>query len=174
MVQWKRSSSRVEAGTSACLTISDSDCRLPAELGQERQVTSFVEARNSAFLSRCSRGDRPLFQLYLEPRGFSRRCTGVSVRLRIANSSTGLHSKRCPGIGFLSRADRVIGVIRNVTPPSRPLLKFLRETGLILRWDEKVGNPFQTKQGNRPSYRDQEGRRGSDEMVPGNLGVPLE
>ena len=31
----------------------------------------------------------------------------------------------------------------------------------------KAGNPFQTKQGNRLSYRDQEGRRGSDEVVPG-------
>ena len=33
----------------------------------------------------------------------------------------------------------------------------------------KVGNPFQRKQGNRLSYRDQEGRRGSDEVVPGPL-----
>ena len=89
-------------------------------------------------------------------------------------SSTGLHSKRCPGIAFLSRADREIGVLRNVAPSTRRRLKFLHETGLILRWDEKVRNPFQTKQGNQSSCRDQEGRRGSDEMVPGNLGVPLD
>ena len=31
----------------------------------------------------------------------------------------------------------------------------------------KAGNPFQTTQGNRLSCRDQEGRRGSDEVVPG-------
>ena len=42
-----------------------------------------------------------------------------------------------------------------------------RETGLILRCAGKAGNPFQTKQGNRPSRRDQEGRRGSEEAVPG-------
>ena len=30
-------------------------------------------------------------------------------------------------------------------------LECLRETGLILRCDRKVGNPFQTKQGSRPS-----------------------
>ena len=94
--------------------------------------------------------------------------------LRVATSSTGLHSKRCPGIGFLSRADREIGVLRNVSPPTRPCLEFLRETGLILRCDGKVGNPFQTKQGNRHTCRDQEGRMGSEEMVPGILGVPLE
>ena len=94
--------------------------------------------------------------------------------LRVVTSSTGLHSKRCPGIGFLSRADQEIGVLRNVSPPTRPCLEFLRETGLILRCDGKVGNPFQTKQGNRHTCRDQEGRMGSEEMVPGIFGVPLE
>src|SRR5574340_1181517 len=62
----------------------------------------------------------------------------------VLTSFTGWSSKRCPGIGFLSRGDR------------------------------KVGNPFQTKQGNRPSCPDQEGRKGSEEGVPENLRVPLE
>ena len=61
-----------------------------------------------------------------------------------------------------------------MAPPTRPRFEFLHETGLILSGDGKVGNPFQTKQGNLPSCRDQEGRRGSKEVVPGNLGVPLE
>ena len=51
-------------------------------------------------------------------------------------------------------------------PPTRPRLECLRETGLILRCDRKVGNPFQTKQGSRPSCPDQEGRKGSEEGVP--------
>ena len=46
-------------------------------------------------------------------------------------------------------------------------LEFPREAGLILRCAGKAGNPFQTTQGNRLSCRDQEGRRGSDEVVPG-------
>ena len=37
-----------------------------------------------------------------------------------------------------------------------------------MRCDRKVGNPFQTKQGSRPSCRDQEGSRGSEEVVPEN------
>ena len=81
---------------------------------------------------------------------------------------------RCPDIGFLSRGDQEIVVLRNVEPPTRPRLQFRRETGLILRCDRKVGNPFQTKQGSRPSCRDQEGRRASEEVVPENLSVPLE
>ena len=51
----------------------------------------------------------------------------------------------------------------------RASLEFLRETSLILRCDGKVGIPFQTKQGTRPSCRDQEGRRGSDAVVLGTL-----
>src|SRR5574340_1026134 len=92
----------------------------------------------------------------------------------VLTSFTGWSSERCPGIGFLSRGDREIGVLRNVEPPTRPRLECLRATGLILRCDRKVGNPFQTKQGSLPSCRDQEGRRGSEEVVPGNLGVPLQ
>ena len=89
-------------------------------------------------------------------------------------SFTGWTSERCPGIGFLSRGDRKIRVLRNVEAPTRPRLEFSRETGLILRCDRKFGNPLEAKQGSRPSCEDQEGRRGSEEVVPENLGVPLQ
>ena len=42
------------------------------------------------------------------------------------------------------------------------------QRGLLLRYDRNVGIPFQTKQGNLPSSRDEEGQRGSDWGVPGN------
>src|SRR5574341_308414 len=48
---------------------SDSDRKVPADLGQESQASSWVEAWNSACLSRCSWGDRPLVERYLEPGG---------------------------------------------------------------------------------------------------------
>ena len=166
MVQRKRASSPVEAGTSGFLSVSDSDHWVPSDLGQESQASSWVEAWNSACLSRCSWVDRPRVELYLEPALFSGRCTGVSVPLRVGTSSTGWHSKRCPGFGFFSRADCEIGVLRNVAPPTSPRLEFLRETRLNLRWDRKVGNPIQTKQGNGHSCRDQEGITGSEEVMP--------
>ena len=150
-----------------CLSISDSYHRVPAELGQERQALSCVEAWNSTCPSICSWGDRPLVELYLEPMGFSRQCSGVSVPLCVSTSSRGLHSKKCPAIGSLSRADWDIWVLRNVAPPTRPRLEFLSETGLILRCDRKVGNRFQIKQGNGPFCREQEGRRVSEEVVLG-------
>ena len=107
LVQWKRASCRVEAGTSGFVSISNSDRRVPAELGQESHASSCKEEWNYACLSSYSRGDRELFELCLESAGFSRRCTRVSVPLRVVPSSTGLPFKRCPGIGFLSRADRI-------------------------------------------------------------------
>ena len=51
-------------------------------------------------------------------------------------------------------------------------LEFPRETGLIPRCAGKSGNPFHTTQGNRLSCRDQEGRRGLDELVPGTSVFP--
>ena len=51
-------------------------------------------------------------------------------------------------------------------------LEFHHETGLILRWAGKVGNSLQANQGNRPSCRDQEQRRVSDEVVPGTSVFP--
>ena len=131
------------------------------------------EEGNPAGLSSCSGGLRPLVELCVEPAGFSGQCTGLSVPLRVVPSPTGLPSKRCPGIGFLSRADWEIGVVRHVAPPTRLRLELPRENGLILRWAGKVGNPLQTEQWSRPSFRDQERRRGSDEVLPGTLVFPL-
>ena len=75
LVHWKRASSPVEAGSLGFLSISDCVGRVLAELGQESQASSWVEAWNSACLSRCPRGERPLVELYLEPGVFSERCT---------------------------------------------------------------------------------------------------
>ena len=62
---------RVEEGISVFLSISDFDHRFFAQLEQESQASSCVEEWNSACLSSCSRGDRPLVKLYLESAAFS-------------------------------------------------------------------------------------------------------
>ena len=48
----------------------------------------------------------------------------MSVPLRVVTSSTVLHSKRCPGIGFLSRVDTEISVFWNVARHTRLPLEF--------------------------------------------------
>ena len=81
-----------------------------------------------------------------------RRCTGASVLLPVVPSSTGLPSKRCPGIGFSSSADREIGVFPHVAPPTRLHLEFPSETGLILRCAGKVGTPCRQSRGIDPPF----------------------
>ena len=51
LAHWKKASSRGEAGTSGFLSVSDSDRKVTAELGQESQATSRGEAKDSALLS---------------------------------------------------------------------------------------------------------------------------
>ena len=53
------------------LSISDLDRRVSAELEQEMQASSCVEEWNSACLSSCSQGDRPLVEVYWKPGDFS-------------------------------------------------------------------------------------------------------
>ena len=55
LAQWKRASSRGETGTSSFVSISDSDCRVPAELGQVRQASSCLR-NGTPLASRVSRG----------------------------------------------------------------------------------------------------------------------
>ena len=73
----------------------------PCRVGTGESGLVLSEEGNPACLSSCSWGFRPLVKLCVESASFSRRCTGVSVTLRFLSSSTGLPSKRCPGIGFL-------------------------------------------------------------------------
>ena len=75
-----RASSRVEAGTSGFLSISDIDLGVSVELQQGSQALSYVEAWNSTCLSGCSWGVKQLVEFYLEPVAFSReRNQGVSA-----------------------------------------------------------------------------------------------
>ena len=53
-------------------------------------------------------------------------------------------------------------------------LQFQVETGLLLRGDGDIGIPFQTKQGNRPSSRVEEGKTGLFLSCGGKLSIPLE
>ena len=79
LAQRKRASPRGEAGTSGFLCVSDSDRRVPAELGQESQASSCVEELNSSCLSSCSWGDKPLVDLYVELAGFSNDAGGCQT-----------------------------------------------------------------------------------------------
>ena len=93
-----------------------------------------------------ARGWQCPFLLCLHPQGFLRR--GVRHRVLL---------KSGPG----NRAGSACGTT-HVAHFECP-----RETGLLLMCTGKSGNPFQTTRGNRLSCRNQEGRRGSGDAVPG-------
>ena len=142
-MQWKWASSRVEAGISGFLSISDLDHRVSLEL--DRSVRPRLLLRNGTPLaSRVVHWvTTHLLSCIGNLRVFPDDATGVLVPLRVVTSSTGLHSKSCPGIGFLSRVDREIGVFWNVAGTMRLPLEFFCETSLLLSCDGKVGMPFQ-------------------------------
>ena len=125
-----------------------------AELGQESQASSCLR-KGTPLASRVAHGGlRPLVELCVEPAGLCGPCTGLAVPLRVVPSPTGLPSKRGPGLGSFSRADRGIG--RSACGPTHVArLEFPRETGLILRCAGKAGNPFQP----RDTCRDSRGER---------------
>ena len=160
----------MESGTSGFLSISDSDRRVTSELGEVSQASSCVQEWTSACLSSCSLGDRHLLSCMSNLRSFPDDARGC----------------QCPFVLCLHPHYLRIGVwasrsYQEQIAKSRSFGMWHHHRGYVsnflvrqphLRRAEKVGNPLQTKQGNRPSCRDQEGRRGSDEVVLGTSGFP--
>ena len=83
--------SRVEVGTSGFFSISNINLGVSAELEQGSQAPSCVEAWNSASLSSCSWGFRPLVDSILNQRIFPEDANRVSVPIRVMTSSSRLH-----------------------------------------------------------------------------------
>ena len=147
LAQWKRASSRGEAGTSGFLSVSDADRRVPAELGQESRAPS------------CLRKGNPLA---------SRVAQGVSCPLSscvwhllvFPDNARGVSAPSCCAFTHRAAFEEVSGhqVLLQSGPGDRgrsacgtthgARLGFPPETGLVLRCAGKAGNPFQTTQGN--------------------------
>ena len=125
LAQWKRASFRGEAETSGFLSISDSDRRVHAELGQETQASSCLR-KGTLLASRVFHGMTGHLSSFIwDLRVFPVNAIRMSVPLRVVPSPTGLPAKRCPRIGFFSRADREIEFVRHVAPPTWLVSNFL-------------------------------------------------
>ena len=86
---------------------------------------------------------------------------GLPVLLSCRELILGVTFELLQGNEALSPVEGDIGVFANGSPTPGVPLEFQGENGL-LRCGGKVRIPFQTKQGNRPSCRDKDGRRDSD------------
>ena len=171
-MQWKRASSRVEVGTSGFLSISDSDARVPEELGQESQASSCLR-KGTPLASRVAQGvSGPSSSCVWNPRVFADDARGGSAPSCCAfTDRVAFEEGSWPRVLLKGGPGNRGRLACGTTHVAR--LEFPRETSLILRGAGKAGNPFQTTQGNRLSCRDQEGRRGSEEAVPGHSVFPL-
>ena len=98
----------------------------------------------------------------MEPESFSGGCKRGVSGPSCSDFILGVPFELVQGHQALSRVDGEIGVFGIVARPTRVPLEFHCETDLLLRGNRNVGIPFQRKQGNRPSSRDEEGQRGSD------------
>ena len=95
MAQWKRASSRGEAGTSGFLPISDSDRRVRAELGQESQVSSRLR-KGVLLASRVAQGvSGPSSSCVWNPRVFPDNARGCQCPFVLC-----LHPQGCLRRGF--------------------------------------------------------------------------
>ena len=169
-----RTSSRVVAGTSGFLSISDIDLGVSVDVEQGRQSWSCVEAWNSACLSSCEWGVRPLVELDLESVALSRGCNHCVSAPSCCDSILGVPFESVQGHQALCRVDGEIRVYWIVPQPMRVPLQFQGKTDLLLRGDRDVGIPFKTKQGNQPSPGVQKGKTGVFLSCGGKLSVPLE
>ena len=88
---------------------------------------------------------------------FLEDATGVSVPIGVATQYSGFHSNKA-----LSRVDGEIGVFGIVARPTRFPVECQCENGLLLSCDGNIRIPFQIKQENRPSSRDEEGQKCSE------------
>ena len=73
----------------------------------------------------------------------------------------------CQGPSRPSGRNRGLPLRRRRPRELRAFFSCMAWRAIPLRCTGKAGNPFKTTQGNRLSCRDQEGRRGSEEVVPG-------
>ena len=91
-MQWKSDSSRFEAGTSGFLSFSDVGLGLCMLFQTGSQVSTCVEAWNSAFLSNCQRGFRLPSKLNLGPGALFELLTRISEVSSCCELILGPHS----------------------------------------------------------------------------------
>ena len=173
-MQATRASSRVEAGNSRFLSSSDRDLGVPMEIPLGSQTSSRIGPWNSTFLSRWKRGVRPPVKLTSGSEAISRGTTGLSGLPSCRELILGVTFQSLQGNEALSLVVGDIGVFLNSGTTRGVPLEFQGETGLLLRCDRNIRIPLQTKQGNGPSSRVEEGKPGLFLNCGGKLGVPLE
>ena len=134
------------------------------------QALSCVQEWTSACLSSCSLGDRHLLSCMSNLPSFPDDARGCQCPFVLFFHPHYLRK----GVWASGSYQEWIGKSRSfgMWPHHRGYVSNFLVRQPHLRCAGKVGNPLQTKQGNRPCCPYQEERRGSDEVVPGTSVFP--
>ena len=129
-----RASSRVEAGTSGFLCCSHMGLGLCIPFQTGSQVSTCVEAWNSAFLSSCQRGFRPPAELNLGPGALFELPTRASEISSCCELILGLHLNRCkeirPDVEWMGKYVAFeLGKAPPGSPPVSSIYQHLLEVG---------------------------------------------
>ena len=166
-------SSRVEAGTSVFLSVSEMDLGVSVDFEQGRQALACVEAWNSACLSSCKWGDRILVELCLDPLAFSVGCNWCDSAPSCCDLILGVSYESVQGHQASSRVDGEIGVFGIVPRPTRFPFEFQCETSLLFRCHRNSGFLSRQSRGIDSHFEMRRGKGAQIECAR-KLGVPLE
>ena len=119
-------------GNSGFLSSSDLDLWVPMEIPVGSQPVSHVEARYSAYLSRCLRDVRPPVDVRQRSGAMSRGATGLSVLTSCCEVILRIPFESWQGNQAFSRVDGVIVIFSNCNMTPGVPLEFQGETGLLL------------------------------------------
>ena len=146
LAQWKRASSPGKAGTSGFLSVSDSDRRVPAELGQESQESSCLR-KGTPLASRGAQGvSGPLLSCVWNLRVFPEMHDGDSAPSCCAFTHwVAFEEVSGPRVLFKSgQGNRGLSACGTTHGAS---LKFPSEAGFIMRCAGKAGVPSRQRRG---------------------------
>ena len=121
---WKRASSRGEAGTSGFLSVSDSDCTVPAVLGQESHASSCLR-KGTPLASRVVRGFQAPGRAVCGSRGSFRMMHGGVSAPSCCAFTHRVAFEEGSGPRVLLKGRLVIGGVRHVAPPTWLVSNFL-------------------------------------------------
>ena len=160
LAQRKRASPRGEAGTSGFLSVSDSDHRVPAELGQESQASSCLR-KGTPLASRVAQGvSGPSSSCVCVTRGSLRSMHGGGSAPSCCAFTHRVAFKEGSGPRFLLKSGPGNRGRSACGPTHVARLEFPRETGLILRCGREGREPLPDHAGESPLLSRSGGEKG--------------
>ena len=146
LAQWKRASSPGKAGTSGFLSVSDSDHRVPAELGQESQESSCLR-KGTPLASRGVQGSQAPCSAVCGTCGCFRTMHDGDSAPSCCAFTHWVAFEEVSGPRVLFKSGQGNRGLSGCGTTNGASLKFPSEAGFILRCAGKAGDPSRQRRG---------------------------